>query len=259
MTVSIKCSIVSHRQGRLVAGLLDDLAKLHGELALTVVLTLNVPETLPFDAKDYPFPVRLVSNPRRRGFAANHNAAFGLETGAAEFFCVLNPDVRLRGNPFPPLLACAGDERAGVVAPAVFDGAGRPQANARPLPTPLSILAKAFGAGDPLPLAAGEPCGDVDWVAGMFMLFPSRAFAAAGGFDERYFLYYEDVDLCCRLRLSGRRVLHAPAAQVVHDAQRASHRHPAYFLRHAASMLRFFLSPVFAASRRLARAERGAA
>ena len=49
-----------------------------------------------------------------------------------------------------------------------------------------------------------------DWVAGMFMLFRRETFAAVGGFDERYFLYYEDVDLCTRLALAGKRVVYCP-------------------------------------------------
>jgi hypothetical protein len=79
----------------------------------------------------------------------------------------------------------------------------------------------------------------------MFMLFPARVYAAVGGFDERYFLYYEDVDLCCRLRLAGHEVFLAPEAVAVHDGRRDSHRRPGYFLRHLQSMARFFLSPSY--------------
>jgi GT2 family glycosyltransferase len=60
-----------------------------------------------------------------------------------------------------------------------------------------------------------------------------------GGFDEAYFLYYEDVDLCRRLRAAGRQVIFAPAAEVVHAAQRASRRRPRLALHHLMSMLRF--------------------
>lgn len=84
---------------------------------------------------------------------------------------------------------------------------------------------------DPLP---------VDWIGGMFMLFRSSAFASVGGFDEKFFLYYEDVDICARLWTAGYRVLVCPAASVIHDAQRASHHDWHYRLWHAQSMQRYF-------------------
>jgi hypothetical protein len=85
----------------------------------------------------------------------------------------------------------------------------------------------------------------VDWIAGMFMLFPAAVFAKLGGFDEAYFLYYEDVDLCSRLRAQGREVLVSSGVSVIHDARRASHRNPKYLRWHLSSMLRFFLHHFF--------------
>jgi len=82
---------------------------------------------------------------------------------------------------------------------------------------------------------------EVDWVAGMFMLFDSAVFRATSGFDEAYFLYYEDVDLCRRLRRAGRKVVYVPGAEVIHDAQRGSRRQLSLMRHHAASMLRFLL------------------
>jgi GT2 family glycosyltransferase len=79
----------------------------------------------------------------------------------------------------------------------------------------------------------------VDWIAGMFMLFDSTAFRAVRGFDESYFLYYEDVDLCRRLRRSGYDVIYVPGAEVVHDARRDSRRKLSLMRHHAASLLRF--------------------
>jgi GT2 family glycosyltransferase len=77
----------------------------------------------------------------------------------------------------------------------------------------------------------------------MFMLFRREVFERAGGFDERYFLYYEDVDLCRRLAALGYRVELVPAARVVYDARRRSRgRDFRHALWHLASMLRYFSS-----------------
>ena len=79
-----------------------------------------------------------------------------------------------------------------------------------------------------------------DWAAGMFMLFRSDAFRRVNGFDENYHLYYEDVDICARLRAAGLCVVVDPRAQVVHFGGRRSHREMRYLRWHLASMMRFF-------------------
>jgi N-acetylglucosaminyl-diphospho-decaprenol L-rhamnosyltransferase len=62
------------------------------------------------------------------------------------------------------------------------------------------------------------------------------------GFDERYFLYYEDVDLCRRLRKRGYEVVLVPSASAVHDARRESHRNLRHLSWHLASIARFLRS-----------------
>jgi GT2 family glycosyltransferase len=90
-----------------------------------------------------------------------------------------------------------------------------------------------------------------DWVAGFFMLFRSGVFERLGGFDERYFLYYEDVELCSRARLAGSKIVWMPGVKVVHDARRHSHRDAKFLYWHLRSIARFFASPVYRAARRL--------
>ena len=77
------------------------------------------------------------------------------------------------------------------------------------------------------------------------MLFQSAAFLELGGFDERYFLYYEDVDICARLRLAGHEIVVCPWVSVVHAARRESHQKLQYLAWHIASITRFFCSLVF--------------
>lgn len=88
-----------------------------------------------------------------------------------------------------------------------------------------------------------------DWVGGMFMLFRNEVFRAAGGFDARYFLYYEDVDLCARLTLQNLAVVLCPQVKVIHEARRSSHRSLKYAMWHLRSMGRFFLSKQYKAIR----------
>ncbi len=241
-------SVVSHCQGQLVHLLLKDLELYCRDVELWVIVTLNLPEVLPFSPTDFSFPITIVSNQSPKGFSSNHNAArISLRIqGGCDYFCVVNPDVRLMSNVFPLLFDCINDEPAtGMVAPLVRDSRNRVESSARPLPTPFAILSKVFGLGKEPIFSAGKDCVSVDWLAGMFMLFPSNAFAEIGGFDERYHLYYEDVDICSRLWLAGWKVRLVRGADVIHDARRDSHRNLKYLAWHLASMTRFFLSPVF--------------
>jgi hypothetical protein len=239
----ISISVVSHGQAGLVSGVLADLARLVDPTSIEVILTLNIPEPLSFAVTDFPFPISLIDNPSPQGFGANHNAAFRLADG--RWFCVMNPDIRLDGNPFSALLACLTDPDVGVAAPLVLGVNGEIEDSARRFPSPLTIACKAWGGCRGSDYAIADQPVYPDWVGGMFMLLPRDIFAAAGGFDPRYFLYYEDVDLCARLRLQGKLAILCPRARVVHHARRSSHRSLRYLRWHLGSMLRFFLSPVY--------------
>lgn len=228
----ITLSVVSHAQAALAARLLRDVKSL-GRVDLQVILTVNVPETLPPEAE----AVEVIHNSGARGFGANHNAAFRRARG--EYFCVLNPDIRLPQDPFPALVAELADPAVGVVAPRIVNADGEPEDSVRRFPTLGRLFRKALHGRQGPDYAIDAAPVSVDWIGGMFMLFPRAAFERVRGFDERFFLYYEDVDICRRLHAAGYRVVATPAAQAIHEAQRASRRNPRHMAMHARSMLRY--------------------
>jgi hypothetical protein len=234
----VSISVVSHMQGALLPNLLADIAA-QCDTAVEVIVTLNMPEDLQFDPGAYPFPIRIVENDIRKGFGANHNAAFHLAYG--EHFCVLNPDVRFASNPLPALIEALADHSVGVVAPLIVNPSGEIEDSARRFPTPFSILLKFVSGNRGAEYPVGSTLMFPDWIAGMFMLFRAEVYRQCEGFDEGYFLYYEDVDLCWRLSRSGMQRVLAPAVRVMHDARRTSHRNLRYMVWHLRSMLRFFL------------------
>jgi GT2 family glycosyltransferase len=235
----ISVSIVSHGHALLAAQLLDDL-RVHKPTGLEVILTLNIEETLPFDPDSFPFPVKMIRNASPRGFASNHNAAFKLAAG--DFFCVLNPDIRLNSDPFLALVGELESRTVGAVAPLILDAVGAIEDSARPFPTLSSLICKALGAQPKRYYEIGDRSLSPDWVGGMFMLFRRDAFSAVSGFDPRYHLYYEDVDLCARLRLAGYDIRLVPSATAVHLARRQSRRDIRYLAWHLRSVIRYFLS-----------------
>ena len=237
-------SVVSHRQADLVSQLLADITA-HVRTPLKVVLTVNVPEPAVRIPPGAQFALEVIDNSSPKGFGANHNAAF--RHCHTPFFCILNPDVRLQDDPFPRLVATLqASPDIGLVAPLIRDAAGRIEATSRRFPTPSIILRKALLGPPANPdYAIGEGLVSPDWVGGMFMFVHAAAFRTVGGFDQRYFMYYEDVDLCARLRRAGYRIVLDPGAQAVHEARHDSHRRPRYLAWHLRSMLRFWLSPAY--------------
>jgi GT2 family glycosyltransferase len=234
----ITISIVSHEQGDLVYQLLKDISDIESCNSVEVILTINVPETLPFSEGDFSFPLLINYSSTAKGFGANHNAAFQKAKG--DLFCVLNPDVRITEDPFPRLVNLAKRTGASLVAPAVYSSEGHIEDSIRCFPTLGSIIKKLF-LKDHSHYAFTPESGPfwADWVGGMFMMFESKAFKAVGGFDESFFLYYEDVDICARLWNRGCKVLACPAVRIIHDAQRTSHRSARYLKWHIASLLRY--------------------
>lgn len=232
----ISVSIVSHGHGDLVASLLSDLSECTGS-RIEVLVTRNIPETLELDPKAFSFPLELIRNDAPRGFAANHNTAFRKSRG--EYFCVLNPDIRIRQNPFPLLVNALRDPRIAVAAPLVIGPDGRIEDNARKFPTWGVLVRKLVGVHQKLEYSFDAAMVLPDWVAGMFMLFRRSTFADLGGFDERYHLYYEDVDICARARERGTEIALVTGATVIHDARRASRRNLQHMLWHARSAVRF--------------------
>ena len=240
---AVTISIVSHGQMELVLPLLQDLEAIHHTTPLHVVLTLNVPEALPCLAEDFVFSLQILRNQQPQGFGANHNHAFTQAQG--DFFCVLNPDIRIAQNPFPDLLKACANPSTGLAAPAIYSPSDQLEDSARKFPTPWRIAHRVLTRRRTRDYAAPAPALHPDWVAGMFLLLRSAVYRQMGGFDERYFLYYEDVDLCARIRLAGMDVVQLALPGVVHNAQRASHRDPKYLRWHVGSMLRFFASGAF--------------
>jgi len=239
----VSISVVSHDQMGLVVHLLDGLESHCRPVQIEVILTLNLNESLSFDPGAYSYPIIVLRNACPKGFAANHNQAFTHASGRN--FCVINPDIRFSSEPFGNLLACLEDISVGAVAPLVWGKGGNLEVTARRFPSPLKLLGKLVGMGWQQDYLLD--CDPVypDWIGGMFMLFPRRVFDQLAGFDERYFLYYEDVDICARLRLLGYQVEICTAASVIHHAQRQSHHDFRYLSWHVGSIARFFLSPVY--------------
>ncbi|RYF47588.1 MAG: glycosyltransferase family 2 protein [Comamonadaceae bacterium] len=221
--------------------LLRDLARVGSQRICRVVVTLNLPgEPAPHFDADWPFVVQVRRNSRPQGFGTNHNQALASATEGC--ICILNPDVRLRAvdaDPFSGLVAAALQPGTGCAYPIQLDEQGRIQDSERELPSPNALWRRRV-------LRQAE--ARVDWVNAACLVIATPVWQKVGGFDERYFMYCEDVDLSLRLRLLGLRLVRAPVS-VIHAGQRASHRRIQHLAWHVRSLLRLWFSPVYRQAR----------
>lgn len=241
--VTISISVVSHGQMRLIEHLMHDIRAHCIGQDIEFILTLNIDEDATFAVSAFWFPIQVIKNTTPKGFGANHNQAFQMARG--HYFCVLNPDIRFDSCPFAGLISSFKGREVGVTAPIALSPSGQIEDSARRFPTPHKIFTKLLSKSQSPDYVFESESFTVDWVGGMFMLFPRSVFQSLNGFDDRYFLYYEDVDICARLSLSNLQAQVCPQTRVVHHAQRSSHRHLKYLVWHLSSMLRFFTSPVY--------------
>ena len=239
-TRDICISVVSHRHGEELFRLAQKLESLCATSVGQIILTLNVPEPDLFakiNSRQWSFEVIVVQNDEPKGFGANHNAAF--EFASRKYFCVLNPDIDLSTDPFPDLINKCQDPLAGCVFPRQLGTDGKIQDYARQLPSPGALLSRYLGVR-----AGATECEHPVWVNGAFMLYPARVFKLLGGFDQRYFMYCEDVDICLRLQLAGFK-LSQSTATVVHAAQRNTRANLRHLVWHVTSLVRLWSSPAY--------------
>lgn len=228
---TISASVVSHGHGALVDLLVGEL--LGCPQVRQIVITQNIPEVTRHKGEDR---VSVRVNRRPMGYGANHNAALANSTSA--FFCILNPDIRLEGNPFPDLLVRMEENLVAASAPCIVRPNGECEDSARRFPTPFGLIGKGLGLSNGTYSTSVER-QNPDWLAGMFLFVRAKVFRNVGGFDEKYFLYYEDVDLCWRLRRAGYKVSQVQTARAIHQARRASRGDWQHARWHLASMARF--------------------
>jgi N-acetylglucosaminyl-diphospho-decaprenol L-rhamnosyltransferase len=237
-------SIISHGHREHLVKLLEDLNNLT-LVRMKVIVTLNIPETEP-EASDYPgLKLVLIHNDRPKGFGANHNEAFLHCT--SDWFVVLNPDLRVEVDPFTPMLRAAHQHRrVGIISPTVLNPSGTVEDHVRRNLTPASLWRRLVGVDDtPHTFAVADQGVPFYWIAGMFLMFSAPAFRDVRGFDERFFLYCEDYDICARVYDAGYSLVVNPNAHVVHAAQRDSHRSLKHLRWHLASFFKVWTSRAF--------------
>ncbi len=218
-------SIVSWRTRELLRACLASVARQPEVARVIIVDNASGDGTTEMVRSEFP-EVHLIANSENRSYAAANNQA--IRAGDAPFVLLLNPDTKVMEGALTVMLRIfEEEERVGAVAPQLVWPDGRIQPSCRSFPEPAAVLFDAFGLSRLF--SRSKTFGryrmtfwdhnsrrDVDQPMASALALRRSALDEIGLFDESFPLYFNDVDLCYRLRQGGWRVVFEPRSRVVH-------------------------------------------
>ncbi|MGX5776455.1 glycosyltransferase family 2 protein [Methylorubrum zatmanii] len=244
MRAPLDVVIVNWNAGEQLRACLASLAASADAAALRVVVVDNASTDGSADGLDRPgLALTVLRNAENRGFARACNQ--GAALGRAEAILFLNPDTQVsRDGIAAARAALEADPRTGIVGARLVDDEGRTHRTCARHPTGARLVAHTLFLDRLLP-GRVPPHFLLDWdhaetrpvdaVMGAFLMIRRPLFERLGGFDERFFVYWEDADLCARAGAAGFAVCHAAAAEIRHRGQGTTEavkdRRLFYFLR----------------------------
>lgn len=231
MTRPLTVVIVNWNAGGLLASCVASLAQHHSGVIEAVIVVDNhsADDSLQrLDGVDMQgLALRVLRNDRNSGFAAACNQ--GAHLSGTDYLLFLNPDTRVHSDSLSvPLkfLERQGNEKVGIVGIQLLDDAGEVARSCARFPNLTRIAAAALGlnrlerfrgAGMSMKEWAHDSTRTVDQVMGAFFLVRHAVFSQLGGFDERFFVYFEDVDFSLRLKRLGYHSVYLACAQAFHQ------------------------------------------
>ena len=217
------------------------------------------------------FPaVRLIANAENVGFTRGNNQGLAVARGRNVFF--LNPDTEVVGDALVTMVAYLdAHPEVGALGPQLRYGDGGLQSSRRRFPTfaaalfestplawhwPANPWARRYRMEEQVSGIRDQGSGvrgqddrgaaaatgqEVDWVVGAALMVRREVLAQVGGFDEGYFMYSEELDLCRRIKEAGWRIVYLPTAQIVHHEGKSSEQVVAVrHIRFQTSKVRYF-------------------
>lgn len=217
--------VVNYNAGAALSECVESLER-EGVRDIAVVDNGSTDDSLEYLAAKNP-SAQVFHTGRNLGFGGGVN--YGARRVAGELLLVCNPDLVLQAGALGAMAdRLAQDPSLGLVGPALVTPAGELQPSGRVFPTlrrssvqavlgallPKNAYSRRYREAN----RAHAETGAADWVTGVCFLVRRAAFDAVGGFDDRYFMYVEEVDLCWRLARAGWRTGYESSARVLHIA-----------------------------------------
>lgn len=246
---SVSVVIVSYNTRALLARCLDSLS---GEAAAEIIVVDNAStdDSVSYVRENYP-DVRVIANDRNVGYGAAANE--GIRSTSSPLVLLLNADTAVEPGCIAALEHAAQNApRAAILAPAIVNGSGVAEISCFPFPgtlgwflenEPVAAVARRIPRLRRRAVSFDPPATAhrIPWALGCALLVRRSALDEVGGFDESFFMYYEEVDLSRRLADAGWEVWFTPEARVRHvgGASTSQHR-TAMLVRHFESTVRYY-------------------
>lgn len=168
--------------------------------------------------------IKLLVNKENLGFSKACN--IGAKNARGEYLFFLNPDTKIFKNSIQNLLQYIKENPSvGLVAPKLINRSGHAQPSVKKLPTVLGVFKEYYlnisNSFDEYVPDGSEPV-EVECVYGAAFIIRKDIFDKLGGFDEKFFLYYEDLDLCRRLKNLNLKIIYYPKAKIEHEVGTSS-------------------------------------
>lgn len=187
-----------------------------------------------------------IFNEKNLGYGKGHNLI--LNKLNSDFHLVLNPDVDFNPEILTALIQRINSEKSlGLISPKAYYPDGSLQYLCRKNPTFISLINRLFNFSNQLTEKTEYRTIDLEnqhfnpeFIHGCFMVFKTEVFKNLKGFDERFFLYMEDADICRRLWNSGLKIEYFPEVSIVHQHRRASKKNVGLFFIHLQSAFQYF-------------------
>ena len=238
MGPGVSVVVVNYNAGQYLLRCLASLLEQEQGVSLEVLVVDNASRDGSAEEAESRFPqVRLLRRRRNDGFAVACNA--GIAEARGGFVLILNPDTEVSTGALAPMVAYLRQHpEVGVLAPKILNPDGSIQPSCRRFPSYLTALfnrrslltrllpRNRLSAGYLMTEWDHESLRQVDWASGACMLIPRGLFEAVGPFDEGFFLYVEDVDLCRRVHQAGYSVVYFPEAALVHHIGKSTEARP---------------------------------
>ncbi|HGM5488623.1 TPA: glycosyltransferase family 2 protein [Serratia fonticola] len=191
--------------------------------------------------------ITYIASRQNKGFGYGHNLAMQHFLDKCDYYLICNPDISFDQGELESLYHFARDGGHQFVSPRIYYKDGRVQYSCRLLPTPANLFLRRFFPrwGAKLDITYELQNADfsqsfsVPSVSGCFMLLQADLLKRLGGFDERYFMYLEDVDLC-RRALSLSKIIFYPGATITHVFGKGSYKSLNLFSYHIKSAVSYF-------------------
>ncbi len=225
--------IVNYNTKELLMQCIESIYAAKGDLGCEIIVVDNNSNdgSVRLIKENFPF-VKLFTNRENIGFSKANNQGF--RVAQAELIMFLNPDTVVRNGALERIIDFMKmHQNVGILAPKLIYPDGSLQLscrsfyNIRTILLRRTLLGRIFHGSELLKKhvmseSSHEEIQEIDWALGACLVVPSHVFKKVGGFDEGYKMYFEDVDLCYRVKKAGYKECYFPQAVVVHHHQRES-------------------------------------